>query len=71
MADTCPHLDYRREGDDRTFDSERAYCTVAERFVQSMRADICNGKFELDYETDCEIFIEHERAEESRSDEER
>lgn len=63
----CPHLDYRRADADHEFDTERAYCTVAERFVQPMRADICNGRFDLDYETDCEIYIEHERATDTRS----
>ena len=62
MSDTCPHLDYRRETDDQSFDTERAYCTIAEKFVQPMRADICNRRYELDPETDCEIYIAHERS---------
>lgn len=57
----CPYLDYRREDDGHAFDSERAYCAVAERFVQPMRADICNGRHGLDHEIDCEIYITHER----------
>ena len=61
MSDTCPHLDYRRETDDHSFDTERAYCTVIDEFVQPMRADICNAQYELAPETDCEIYIEYER----------
>jgi hypothetical protein len=56
MADRCPHLEYRREGDDHTFETARAYCTVVDAFVQPMRADICNARYELDYETDCEYY---------------
>lgn len=52
----CPHLEYRRESEDRSFDTERAYCTVADRFVQPMRADICNERYGLDPASDCEIF---------------
>jgi len=37
---TCPFLEYRSEGDGRSFDTERAYCGAAEEFVQSMRADV-------------------------------
>jgi hypothetical protein len=58
---TCPHLDYRRDGDGRSFESERAFCTVLGEFVQPMRADICNGRYELDHSGDCEIYREHER----------
>ena len=61
MADACPYLEYRRADDEHDFDAERAYCTVEKRFVQPMRADICNDQYELDHETDCEIYIEHER----------
>ena len=55
----CPHLAYRREDDDHTFDTERAFCTVIGEFVQPMRADICNDRYDLDHATDCEIFREH------------
>ena len=56
---TCPHLDYRRADDEHAFDTERAFCTVIEEFVQPMRADICNDRYELDHASDCEIFREH------------
>lgn len=59
MADVCPFLEYRREGDDSRFDVARAYCTAAEKFVQPMRADICNGRYELYHATDCEIYLAH------------
>ncbi len=56
---TCPHLTYRTESDDHTFDTERAFCTVIGKFVQPMRADICNDRYALDHTTDCEIYREH------------
>ena len=61
----CPHLDYRAAEGDQSFDVARAYCTVAEEFVQPMRADICNGRYDLDPTEDCEIFLDHAEAEES------
>lgn len=57
---TCPYLDYRTESDDLTFDHERPYCTAAEEFVQPMRADICNGRYGLNHDQDCEIYLEQE-----------
>ena len=57
---TCPHLEYREEGDGREFDTARAYCTVTEEFVQPMRADVCNDRYDLDHAAHCEIFREHE-----------
>ncbi|WP_436926996.1 hypothetical protein [Halosimplex amylolyticum] len=56
---TCPYLSYHESADGASFDEARAYCEAAERFVQPMRADICNDRFELDHETDCEIYAEH------------
>lgn len=58
---TCPYLDYRAEseGDDRSFDAERAYCTAAGRFVQPMRADLCNDRYDLSHADHCEIYLEH------------
>ena len=56
----CPYLEYRRESAGKEFDEGRAYCTVAETFVQAMRADICNDRYDLDHETDCEIYREAE-----------
>lgn len=58
---TCPHLEYRHESADHTFETPRAYCTVAERFVEPMRADICNDRYELSHTEHCEIYLEHER----------
>lgn len=63
MAHRCPYLDHRRESDDQSFETERAYCTISEKFVQAMRADICNRRYGLDPETDCEIYITHEQGE--------
>ncbi|WP_121823164.1 hypothetical protein [Halostella salina] len=60
---TCPHLAYRHADDEREFGHDRAYCTVAERFVQPMRADICNDRHDLDHAEHCEIFREHDGAE--------
>ncbi len=56
---TCPYLDYRDAADDRSFDGERAYCEVAARFVQPMRADICNDRYTFDHESHCEIYRDH------------
>ena len=57
---TCPFLEYRDAADDQAFDVARAYCTAAGQFVQPMRADICNDRYDLAHETDCEIFLAHE-----------
>jgi hypothetical protein len=56
---TCPHLEYRRESDGKQFDSPRAYCTVTDQFVQAMRADICNDRYNLDHTDHCEIYREN------------
>lgn len=56
---TCPYLEYRRESNDRSFDADRAYCTAADRFVQPMRADICNDRYDLEHDRDCEIYLAH------------
>ncbi len=60
---TCPHLEYRREAGDQSFDTERAYCTVAESFVEPMRADICNDRYDLHHAEHCEIYRAHEDGE--------
>jgi hypothetical protein len=60
----CPYLDYRDEGEDRSFDTERAYCTAVDAFVQPMRTDICNDRYDLHHAEDCEFYAEAE-AEES------
>lgn len=57
MGEQCPHLAYRGE---QSFDHERAYCTVVERFVQPMRADVCNGRHDLAPRRHCEFFREAE-----------
>ena len=58
MAATCPHLAYREEWDGKSFDTARAFCTVTGSFVQPMRADICNARYGLDPETDCEFYVD-------------
>jgi hypothetical protein len=58
---TCPHLEYRHEADNSSFETARAYCTAAETFVQPMRADICNDRYDLVHTTDCEIYRAHEQ----------
>lgn len=56
----CPYLEYRRKAGEKEFDNERPFCTAADAFVQPMRADICNDRYDLDHETDCEIYIDAE-----------
>lgn len=65
---TCPYLEYRDEAGDLSFDAARAYCTAAERFVQPMRADICNDRYELDHAAHCEIYLEHAPADDDVPD---
>lgn len=60
MADRCPHLEYREAAGNLAFDVPRAYCTVAERFVQPMRADVCNERYDLSPPEHCEIYRDHE-----------
>jgi hypothetical protein len=55
----CPHLEYRREAGDRSFDHERAYCDVMEAFCTPMRADVCNDRFDFDHEAHCDVYQEH------------
>ncbi|MEF8806774.1 hypothetical protein [Natronomonas sp.] len=55
---TCPYLEYRNEAEGRSFDTERAYCTAVDSFVQPMRADICNDRYDLHHAEDCEFYIE-------------
>lgn len=52
---SCPHLDYREAP---FADTERAYCTIVDEFVEPMRADICNDRYDLDHTTDCEFYRE-------------
>jgi hypothetical protein len=60
MAETCPHLAYREEGDGKSFETPRAFCTVTGSFVQPMRADVCNARYGLDPARDCEFYVEPE-----------
>ncbi|WP_321112386.1 hypothetical protein [Halorussus salinisoli] len=67
MSEDCPYLEYRSLSDGAGSDDTdtdtaepRAYCTAAHEFVQPMRADICNDRYDLDHETDCEIYRDHE-----------
>lgn len=60
---TCPFLEYRDEAGDASFEHDRPYCTAAQSFVQPMRADICNDRYALDHERDCEIYREHAPSE--------
>ncbi|MFB6161211.1 MAG: hypothetical protein ABEJ61_08555 [Haloferacaceae archaeon] len=60
--DRCPHLDYRDAGDGTVFETARAYCTVADRFVQPLRADVCNARYDLDPAEHCEIYRDHGAA---------
>ncbi|MXR19942.1 hypothetical protein [Halobacterium bonnevillei] len=59
---TCPHLEYRTDGDGQSFDTPRAYCGVTASFVQPMRADVCNDRYDLHHAAHCEVFLEHEAA---------
>jgi len=56
---TCPRLEYRRAANGREFETARAYCTVADRFVQPLRADICTDRYALDHADHCEIYRRH------------
>ncbi|NHN59374.1 MULTISPECIES: hypothetical protein [Halorussus] len=82
MTDQCQYLEYRPlsaaggsgdgEGSDGAGSSDaepRAYCTAADRFVQAMRADVCNRRYGLDPETDCEFYREVEGLPEAPGDE--
>lgn len=56
----CPYLDYRMEAGDKAFEEDRAYCVEAERFVEPLRADMCNDRYMLRHDRDCEIYLEAE-----------
>jgi len=60
MAQRCPHLEYRDDDGERSFDHERAYCTVVGRFVEPMRADVCNARHGLAPRAHCEFYRDHE-----------
>ncbi|MFW5963350.1 MAG: hypothetical protein ACOCQM_00695 [Natronomonas sp.] len=57
----CPYLEYREADEERSFETARAYCTAVDSFVQPMRADVCNDRYELDHTTDCEFYRDAER----------
>ncbi len=59
---TCPHLEYRSAAAGRSFEAERAFCTAIGEFVQPMRADICNDRYDLHHAEHCEIYREHADA---------
>ncbi|WP_458206282.1 hypothetical protein [Haladaptatus sp. NG-SE-30] len=56
----CPYLEYSDEGTETTFDEPRAFCTVIDEFVQPMRADICNDRYDLNHDRHCEIYRDHD-----------
>lgn len=60
MIDGCPHLDYRETANGMEFAVRRAYCTVAERFVRPVKADICTERYGLTPADHCEIYRAHE-----------
>ncbi|WP_418281022.1 hypothetical protein [Halorubrum sp. DTA98] len=57
MSDGCPHLAYRTDGDGKSFDVARAFCTVTDSFVQPMRADVCTARYGLSPADDCEFYV--------------
>ncbi|PSQ59392.1 hypothetical protein BRD18_03575 [Halobacteriales archaeon SW_7_71_33] len=59
----CEHLAYRTEADGEAFETARAYCTVVERFVRPVRADVCNARYDLAPAEHCEFYREHEGVE--------
>ncbi len=50
------------------FDHERAYCTVVDAFVQPMRADICNDRYDLHHAEHCEYYLHAESREPEATD---
>jgi hypothetical protein len=68
---TCPYLEYGKRSDTQHFEEPRGYCAVAEQFVQPMRADICNDRYDLNHEYHCEIYREHTQNRDHQGDGER
>ena len=62
---TCPYLEYR-EGVEGA-PTERAYCAAVDEFVQPMRADVCNDRYDLSHTSDCEFYREAEGLEAGES----
>ena len=69
MGDHCKYLEYRRHAGDEQFDTDRAYCNAVDQFVQPMRADICNYRYGLEPEQDCEYYEDAESSAEDQRDE--
>lgn len=67
MANRCEYLEYRRGANGTEFDTERAYCTVVDQFIQPMRADICNARYDLRPERDCEYYEIAKSSDSNRS----
>lgn len=61
----CPFLDYRDSDGDLEFDSTRPYCTVADRFVSPMQADICNDRHDFNHQHDCDVYQQYATMPES------
>jgi hypothetical protein len=59
---SCQHLTYRTAAGDRQFDTPRAYCRVADRFVEPMRADVCNARHGLAPAEHCGIYRANEEG---------
>jgi hypothetical protein len=62
-ADADAPRDERDGGATPRFDVERAFCTVVEEFVQPMRADVCNDRYDLSHASHCEYYREAEGLE--------
>jgi hypothetical protein len=73
----CPYLEYRDTSPGESssanastgttptggsFDEPRAFCAVVDAFVQPMRADICNDRYDLHHAAHCEIYRDHEQG---------
>lgn len=56
MDEVCKFLEYRTEANGKKFDAERAYCNEVEEFIQPMRADICNQRYDLSPAEHCEFY---------------
>jgi hypothetical protein len=63
-----PSRDDEVDSTDPVFDEPRAYCTAADRFVQPMRADICNDRFALRHDEHCEIYLDHADGDSGEAD---
>lgn len=52
----CPYLEYRTNADGEEFTEPRAFCTAEGQYVEPMRADICNDRYDLQHDEHCEIY---------------